>query len=470
MALELSGAEFRQVADEVVQMCADLLGTIDARPAYPKTSGPETARIFTQSWPEIGLRNAAVAELATVIEHSRVPHPRSNSYVFGSGDPVGAVADLLASIINQNVTAWRTAPAATAIEHTVVGWIAESVGCPAFTGSLCGGGSSANLMGLAMAREARLPANDRGAEPAIVYASEEVHMSIPRAVALLGLGRENMRLIPTDAEFRMVPEGLEDRIVEDRRAGRKAIAVVATAGTTNTGAVDPLLDLAAIARRHDLWLHVDGAYGLLAALALPDKFRGVELADSIALDPHKWLYQPADCGCLLFRDPGAARTAFAHTGDYARVLNQDLSERFAFFDQSIEQSRRFRALKLWLALRYHGRRAFREAIAADIAHARRLADQVCAERTVELLAPVELSAVCFRVKPASVSEQDLNPFNERVLRRVIERRHVYFSNATIRGKFALRCCFLNHRTTDGDVDVILDEVLAAAREVGQGPT
>jgi glutamate/tyrosine decarboxylase-like PLP-dependent enzyme len=211
---------------------------------------------------------------------------------------------------------------------------------------------------------------------------------------------------------------------------------------------------------------VDGAYGALAALALPEKFRGLEQADSLSLDPHKWFYQPVDCGCLLFRDPAAARTAFAHTGDYAKSLNENPEESFSFFEESIELSRRFRALKLWVALRYHGREAFGEAIRQDIAHIRRLADQINGESTLELLAPVELSVVCFRVKRAGLSHDELNGLNARVLKRVIERRRVYFSNATLRGTFALRCCFVNHRTTDEDVDAIVKEVLAAAQEVG----
>ncbi len=466
--LEITPQEFRRLADDVVQMCAQFLETLDSRPAYPATSGKETARVFAQPWPDQGLRDGVVAELAAIIERSRPPSPRFSGYVFGSGDPVGAVADLLASVLNQNVTAWRSAPAAVAVERTVVDWIAAAVGCSGFGGSLCGGGSSANLMGLAMARETKLPANDGGAQAAVVYASEEVHMSIPKAVALLGLGRNNMRLIRTDAEFRMIPQELEIAIEQDRRAGKMAIAIVATAGTVNTGAIDPLPEIAAVAHEHGLWLHVDGAYGALAALALPERFRGLEQADSLSLDPHKWLYQPADCGCLLFRDPGAARAAFAHTGDYAKVLNQEPLEGFAFFEESLELSRRFRALKLWLALRYHGREAFRAAIRNDLAHARRLADHICATSALELLAPVELSAVCFRALKKGASEDELNRFNALVLKRVIERRRVFFSNATVRGRFALRCCFVNHRTTDADVDAVVEEVLAAADEVAGG--
>ena len=447
-------------------MCADFLAGLNVRPTYPTTSGAETSRVFSQAWPEIGMGERAVTELSAVIEHSRPPSPRFAGYVLGSGDPVGAIADLLASVINQNVTSWRSAPAGVAIERTVIGWLAESVGCPGFGGSLCGGGSSANLMGLAMAREARQPANKRGAQPGVVYASEEAHMSIPKAVALLGLGHDNLRLIPTDPAFRMIPEALEQTIEHDRRQGKKPIAIVATAGTISTGAIDPINEVAAVARRHGAWLHVDGAYGALAALAVPDKFRGLEQADSLSLDAHKWFYQPVDCGCLLFRDPAAARTAFAHTADYARSLREDPEESFSFFEESIELSRRFRALKLWVALRYHGREAFREAIRQDMNHIRRLAGQIDRESTLESLAPVELSVACFRVKQWGLSDDVLNGLNNRVLRRVIERGRVYFSNATLRGTFALRCCFVNHRTTDEDVDEIVKEVLAAAQEVG----
>ncbi len=463
MSLKLSSAEFHSLAQEVIRLCAGYLDSLDSRPAYPQTSGAETVRIFAQPWPEAGLGPRVLDDLQAMIDHSRPSGPRFSGYVFGSGEPVAALADLLASVLNQNVTAWRSAPAAVSVERTVVGWLADAVGCSGFNGSLCGGGSSANLMALAMARESRLPANQHGAQPGVIYASTEVHMSIPKAIALLGLGQENLRLIPVDHRFRIITSALARAIEEDRAAGKKGIAVVASAGTVNTGAVDPLSDLASLAREHGLWIHVDGAYGALAALAAPEMFRGMELADSISLDPHKWLYQPADCGCLLFRDPGAARTAFAHSGDYVKVLNQDPIESFAFFEESIELSRRFRALKLWVSLRYHGRDAFRDSIRDDLAHARRLAQIIAAEPTLELLAPVELSAVCFRVRPAGLGEDDLNVLNARILRKVLQRRRVSFSNATVRGKFALRCCFVNHRTANADVDAIVEEVLSAAR-------
>jgi aromatic-L-amino-acid decarboxylase len=291
-------------------------------------------------------------------------------------------------------------------------------------------------------------------------------MSIPKSIGLLGIGRDHLRLIPTDAHYRMAPSALEEAIARDQEDGNQPIAVVASAGTVNTGAIDPLVEIAAIARKHDLWLHVDGAYGALAAIAAPQKFAGLELADSVSLDPHKWLYQPLDCGCLLYRDEKAARAAFSHTGDYAKSLSSDPIEGFVFFEESMELSRRFRALKLWLSFRYHGLGAFRRAIQKNLDLAQRLAAGVQKHPELHVLAPVELSAVCFRYRGSSaLSDHDLNRCNEDILRRVVERGRVYLSNATLAGKFALRACIVNHRTTENDVDSVISEVLEAAKEV-----
>ncbi len=459
MSLDISPEAFLRLAGLSASLAGEYLSRLPSLPIQPDVTGSELERLFGGEAPERGCGEGVVDLLRAVAERSRAQNGRFFGYVMGSGDPVGAAADLFAGVLNQNVTAWRSAPAAVAVERTVVAWLARAVGCAGFGGSLTGGGSSANLMGLAMAREAGAPANERGATPAVVYASEEAHMSIGKAVALLGLGRENLRLLPADASFRMPPEALECAVDEDRRAGRRPLAVVATAGTVSTGAVDPVDPIADVAARQGLWLHVDGAYGALAALAVPEQLGPLSRADSLSLDPHKWLYQPLDCGCLLFKEPEAARRAFSHTGDYARSLTADPVEGFAFFDESLELSRRFRALRLWTALHYHGLAAFRDAIRRDLEHARRLAALVEREPRLELLAPVELSAVCFRHR----FERDADARNRELLARVDRRGKVYLSNATVRGAFALRACFVNHRTTDADVDAVVDEVLAAAR-------
>jgi len=463
-ALQLSASDFSTLAARITALAAGYLEGLGERPTFPKVSGQASLHAFGEAPPEEGLGPAALDALDGVLGLSRPPSPRFFGYVLGSGEPVAALADLLVSVVNQNVTAWRSAPAAVALEQQLISALAAALGCHGFRGSFCGGGSMANLMALAMAREAHLPANASGVRPGVVYASSEAHMSIPKAVALLGLGHGNLRLIPTDDRFRMSLAHLRAAIAADRAAGRRPLAVVATSGTVNTGSIDPLADIASLCREQGLWMHVDGAYGALAALAVPEQFAGLAAADSLSLDPHKWLYQPLDCGVLLFRDAAAARAAFSHTGDYAKPLAQDPLEAFAFFDESLELSRRFRALKLWLSLRYHGMGAFRAAIRADLRHAQLLAQQVLGSGRLELCAPVALSAVCFRYRPEG-APADPDGLNAAILRRVIERGRVYLSNATLGGRFVLRACFVNHRTTEADVAEIVPEVLAAAEEL-----
>jgi aromatic-L-amino-acid/L-tryptophan decarboxylase len=463
-ALDLSPEEFRSLATKVTDLATRFLAALPELPCFPNVSGQQTRERFEEPLPEQGLKEAALEKLEDVVAMVRPPSPRFYGYILGSGEPVAALADLLASVLNQGVTAWRSSPAGVTVERQVIEWLATLLGCSGFGGSLCGGASAANLMALAMAREAKAPAAESGARAAIVYASSEVHMSIPKAMALLGLGRRNLHLVPTDGSWRMDVRALQAAIEADVAAGGTPIAVIATAGTVNTGAIDPLESIATVSRRHGLWLHVDGAYGGLAAIAVPERLHGLALADSVSLDPHKWLYQPVDCGALLFRSAAAARAAFAQTGEYARTFGSDPLESFAFFEESMELSRRFRALKLWLSLRYHGAEAFRTAIRADLQHALDLAHHIRGAAELELLAPVELSTVCFRYR-AEVPESDLNRLNAAILKRLIERGRLYLSNASLAGRFALRACFVNHRTTDADVAGIVPEVLAASRAV-----
>jgi len=469
--LALPEEAYRQVYDRVTELALGYLLEINQRSSFPGISGAELQSLFASPIPEQGMGEAALDDLVKVIGASRAQGARFFGYVLGSGEPVAAAADLLASVLNQNVTAWRSAPAAVSLEQLVVGWLAQAVGCTGFRGSLTAGGSSANLMALAIAREARLPANEHGIrQSGTVYASEQVHMSIPKAVALLGIGRDHLRLIPCDDAFRIRTDLLRQAIEADVRAGITPIAIVGSAGTVATGSIDCLSELVAIARDTGAWFHIDGAYGALAVVARPELFAGMDSADSVSLDPHKWLYQPLDCGCLLFRETAHARRAFSFTGDYAKSIQDNPIENFAFFDESLELSRRFRALKIWLSLRYHGLNSFRQQIQNDLDCARRLAALVEANEEIELLAPVPLSAVCFRYVPRAggLNDVQLDELNLRTLKCVQRRGRVYLSNATIRGSFALRACVVNHRTTLADVDEVIDEVLRAGREPAPG--
>jgi aromatic-L-amino-acid decarboxylase len=462
--LQVSPAEFRALALRVTDVSTRYLADLGTMRAYPETSGREVTDLFDRSLPQAGEGERAFADLEKVIANIRPNVPRFFAYVLGAGDPVAALGDYFASILNQNVTAWRSSPAAVAIERSVINWLAEATGCKDFAGTLTAGGSAANLMALAIAREAKLPANEHGVQgKGRIYASTEIHMSIGKAVAMLGIGRDNLRLVAVNSDYTMDISALDRMISDDVRAGYTPIAVLASAGTVNTGAIDDLQQVAAVARRYGAWFHIDGAYGALAAIAVPEQFVGVSLADSLSLDPHKWLYQPVDCGCLLYRDASHARKAFAYTGDYTKVLNEDPLESFAFFEESMELSRRFRAMKLWLSLRYHGMNAFREAILNDLNLAQHLAKRVSSEPSLELLAPVTLSAVCFRYTQAP--PEQLNQLNAAILKRIIERGRVFISNATVNGKFALRACIVNQRAAETDVTEVVTETLAAAREI-----
>jgi glutamate/tyrosine decarboxylase-like PLP-dependent enzyme len=464
--LEISSNQFRDLAERIAQLAANYLNELDSMPVGPAITGEQSLRMFDANLPERGIGEAAFDDLPEVLRSSRAQNGRFFGYVLGSGEPVAATADLLASVLNQNVTAWRSGPAAVMIEKTVVSWLSQAIGCSGYRGFLTGGGSTANLMGLAMAREAIAPANEQGVTcHAVLYASQEAHMSISKSVALLGIGRENLRLIPVDSDLRMDTAELDRQVTNDKAAGKIPLALVGSAGTVNTGAIDPLAKIADVARRNGAWFHIDGAYGALAAIAERSRFEGMEFADSISLDAHKWLYQPLDCGCLLYRSSEAAQKAFSHTGDYARSLSADPVERFAFFEESMELSRRFRALKIWLSLRYHGVAAFRESIKKDLAHALRLADAIEREPQLELLSRGELSAVCFRHRgPGGTSEDGLNQLNAAILQRTQKRGRVYLSYATLAGKFCLRACIVNHRTKDSDIDAIIPEVLAAGKK------
>ena len=467
--IDMSPEEFCELVERVSRIAGDYLKDLSERAIPAKGTGAEIEQKFRHTPPEKGDPEEALRGLRDTALYSRAQNGRFFGYVLGSGEPAAAIADLLCSVLNQNVTAWRSSPAAVTIEKEVVGWIAQAIGCDQFAGILTGGGSSANLMGLAMAREAKLAANEcgvRATAPHAVYASTEAHMSISKAVGLLGIGRENLKLVRVDERFRMIPDALEERMRRDKELGIVPLAVVTTAGTVNTGALDPLPEIAQVAANHRAWLHVDGSYGALAAIALPGKFAGLAKADSLALDPHKWLYQPLDCGCLLHRDPQAARAAFAHSGDYVRPFGQDPIESHVYFEESIELSRRFRALKLWFSLRYHGLESFRESIKKDLQHAQRLGSLIEKTSELELMAPIELTAVCFRyVGDRNSTSPELDQINFDILRRMNERGRVYLSNATLHSKFCLRACIVNHRTTDSDIDEVVSEVLSAAREV-----
>ena len=469
--------EVRRIGYAVVDELAGYLGSLRDRGVYPLTSSATIREQLDRRLPQEGTSSD---ELLAVFRDVLVPnsrhngHPRMFGYVQAPGVSIAAIADLLASTLNANLTAWRSAPAAVELERLTIEWIKQIVGFGAgATGLFVSGGSMANFAALAAARRAKAPEfSTRGGSAALrIYASEETHHSIAKAATLLGIGSENVRQVQVDERFRISIDDLAAKITADLREGQRPFCVVANAGTVNTGAFDSLAEVNEVARRFGLWMHIDASYGGFARLASSARplFAGIEAADSISLDPHKWLYLPVDCGCVLYRDPEAARAAFAHDAEYTRVMSQEPDEAFAFWDYGPELSRRFRALKVWMTLKAVGVHAFSASIEKDLACARRLESLVRASEDFEMLAPVELSIFCFRHVPVELRDapgEQLDAWNERLLVALQRDGSSYLSNARIRGRFALRGCVLNHRTTLEDMEILLADLRRVAKQLG----
>jgi glutamate/tyrosine decarboxylase-like PLP-dependent enzyme len=392
-------------------------------------------------------------------------HPRFWGWVMGTGTPFGMLADMLAAGLNANVSAGEHA--APYVEAQVLAWCKEMLGYPlTASGILTTGGSMANLIGLAVAREARR-APDEGQSRRVVYCSDQTHYSIAKAVILLGLGRDALRTIPSDTAFRIDVAALEHAIAEDRSAGRAPICVVGNAGTVNTGAFDDLEALRVLCAREGLWLHVDGAFGALAVLVpeLRSLLRGMDCADSLGFDLHKWMYMPYDVGCVLVRDPEAHRRAFTLSATYLASLERGISSgAHAFRDYGPELSRQFRALKVWLCLQAYGVDAFARLIAQNVDQARRLAAAITAHPELELLAPVPLNVVCFRYRGSGASRTEMNAQNREIVMRLQEEGIAAPSSTVLRDDFAIRVAITNHRSRAADFDALVEGVVRLGRE------
>jgi len=453
--------------NSVIQLMAEYLGGLRDHKVYRHISSREIRDSLDPALPTKGIDFDALLKVfrENIIPFSRQnAHPRMFGYVQSPGTPLAAFADLLASTLNANLTVWRSAPAPVELERLTIDWIRQILGFNAQAGGLfVSGGSMANLAAIAAARQAKDDSSGR----LRIYASSETHFSIAKAAALLGIGRENVRLVDVDECFKIRVDDLVAKITADLEAGYLPFCVVANAGTVNTGAVDPLAEIREIADRFQLWMHVDGSYGAFAVLAKSARklFAGLERADSIALDPHKWLYLPVDVGCVIYRAPEIARAAFAHEAEYTRIIGEKADEAFAFWDYGPELSRRFRALKVWMLLKGVGLDSLGEAIESNLACARYLESMVRASDDFEMVAPVELSIFCLRHVPVQLrnkSPQAIDAFNERLLIALQRDGSSYLSNATLAGRFALRGCVLNYRTTLRDMEILLDDLRRVA--------
>jgi glutamate/tyrosine decarboxylase-like PLP-dependent enzyme len=465
--LELSPEERAALSQQASAWVLKYFQDQSLLPVYPTASAQEVSSQLSGSLPIDSQDLAEVmADFQRVADFSRHNgHPRMFGYVQSSASFAGVMGDLLASALNQNVTSWRSAPAATAIEHQTIEWLKGLVGFGSHgIGVLLSGGSIANFSGLAVALRAStaIDLNQHGVtalpgRPRI-YTSAMTHMSIGKAAALLGVGKDAIVTLPVNKAFQMDVSALAMQIGVDRAAGLHPVCVVATAGDVNTGAIDPLDAIADVCARERVWLHVDGSYGALAARSahVAGAMKAIDRADSMSLDPHKWLFAPTDAGCLLVRDAAALQRAFSTGAGYIDVIaDRDMSE-FAYWDHSPELSRRFRALKIWFLLKVHGSRAIHDAIDSNITVARHLAATVETSADFELMAPAPLSIVCFRYRHGD------DEFNKALMVEVQRDGDSYLSNATINGRFSLRACIVNFRTTAADVERLLDTIRRVA--------
>ena len=489
--LDPSADEIRQWGNAAIEAMASYLGSIRELPVYPNTTSRAIREKLDRALPEEGVPFEDLLDIFgdVIVPASRHNgHPRMFGYVQAPGTAIAAFADLLASTLNANLTAWRSAPAAVEIERLTIDWIKQILGVEAHAAGLfVSGGSMANLAALAVARRAKASgALASGGAQSLhqamrVYISDETHHSIAKAAALLGLGRDNVRSVAVDERFKIRVEDLVAKITEDLEAGHLPFCVVASAGTVATGVFDPIAEVSEVARRFNLWLHVDASYGGFAALAKSARglFEALPGADSIALDPHKWLYLPVDCGCVLYRDGQEALATFAHEAEYTRVLDHERDEAFAFWDYGPELSRRFRALKVWMMLKGIGTQALGAAIEKDLACARHLESLVNASEDFEMLAPVELSIFCFRYVPSRLKralataddgerrriDAELDTLNERLLIELQRDGSSYLSNARLHGRFSLRGCVMNYRTTPHDMEILLADLRRVAQSL-----
>jgi glutamate/tyrosine decarboxylase-like PLP-dependent enzyme len=401
-------------------------------------------------------------------------HPRFWSWYMGSSNLAGALGDFLAAIQGSNLGGGNHA--AALMDQQVVRWLKELMGFPASaSGTLVSGGSMANIIGLTVARnvKAGLDVRECGVaaleKPLRFYGSDQIHSCHRKGVEVLGLGNRALRRIPTDAELRIDIRALRRAIAEDRAAGLRPACVIATAGTVNTGAIDDLESLAALAAQEDLWLHVDGCIGALIAIAPENAYRvaGIEKADSVALDPHKWLHAPFEAGCALVRDASAHRGAFAVTPEYLETAPRGLASGAWLNDYGLQTTRGFRALKIWMALKEQGVEKFGRLIDQNIAQGRYLATLIEAEPHLELAAPPNINIICYRYRPDRADSDALKAVNSEIMLRLQEEGVAALSDTTVHGEHCLRVAINNHRTRRDDLELLVRETIRLGDEIAR---
>lgn len=469
---------FRTAGHHLVDRLSDLLADIDHRALFPRVEPETLSRLFDEPVPEQG---APLDGLIADLEEKLLPycthvnHPGYFGLITPSPLPAGVLADFVASALNQNPGAWSIGPAAVAMEQRVLRWLTDLIGYGAEAGgNLTSGGMMANFTALKLARD--WASGDRAQQAGVqgrwtAYTSDERHISVDKSADCVGLGRDNLRVIPSDDAYRLDLAALERAIAEDRRRGAHPACIVAMGGSTNNGAVDDLPALRAIADRERMWLHVDAAYGggLLLSAAHRDALRGIELADSVTIDPHKWFFAPLDAGAILVKDARRLTYSFGLQPAYLTDQLDRAQERYNFYVHSFEQSRRFRALKVWMGLKHTGTAQVAEWIDANVAHARRLYELADAHPDFVPATWPTMSAICIRYAPAGAPAEALDALHPVVARRIEEGGDYWISTTELKGRTWFRICPVNFRTRGEHIEGLFDTMVRECAAVRGAP-
>lgn len=466
--------EFKSLGHQMIDDMVAHLSTLDDQPAWQEMPAKTRAEL-KECLPLSGQGSASVYSdfLRNVLPYPNGNlHPRYWGWVQGTGIPLAMLADMLASGMNPHMAGFNQAPAL--VEHQVIEWLRQLMHMPQGTsGLLVSGGMMANILGLAVARhvkagfDVREDGLQKSAQLLTVYCSNETHSWIKKGCQFLGLGNRAIRFVPTNSQFQMDTEKLNEMIAKDLQEGNKPICVIATAGTVNTGAVDDLETIASICRENDLWFHIDGAFGAFAKISnrFQHLVRGLEFADSLGFDLHKWMYMPFEVACVLVRDGNAHREAFAMNASYIEETTRGvIAGGIPFAELGLELTRNFKALKVWMSLKAYGVEMFVKLIEQNIDQATYLAELIAKEPDLELLSPVTLNVACFRFR-ADLTDASLNELNRELLLRLQESGLAVPSGTTINGKYALRVAIVNHRSKFDDLEKLVQATLKIGREV-----
>jgi len=456
--------EFREVGHRVVDLLAEYLENIEEKPVFPNVEPAVLSNLFDEPLPlDSSSAEAVLGELEQKLlpNCTHVGHPGYMGLITPSPSPIGIIADFICSALNQNIGAYTIGPAAVAIERRTVRWLTDLVGYGANAGgNLTSGGMMANFIGLKLARDS--VSDDRIQREGVqerwaVYTSEERHVSIDKSVDAIGLGRGALRVLPTDSEFRVRLDALEAAIAEDRKCGIRPMCIVGIFGTTNTGSIDPLRQLRTIADREGMWLHADAAYGggILLSHGWPMGNQGLELADSVTIDPHKWFYAPLDAGAILVKDDRRLTASFGIKPAYLTDEFDRANERYQYYVHSFEQSRRFRGLKVWMSFKRYGATQIGEWIDNNVRQAKHLYSLVVNHPEFEAACQPPLSAICTRYRGADPDQAQSRELHAEVARRIEQSGKFWFSTTELKGKMYFRISAVNFRTRTEHMDQLL---------------